>query len=47
MDQKLAIRIIMDCKTTSAHKFRAKLGKLISVDKSNKFNWRRKHANTT
>ena len=26
MDQKLAIRIIMDCKTTSAHKFRAKLG---------------------
>ena len=26
MDQKLAIRNIMDCKTTSAHKFRAKLG---------------------
>ena len=26
MDQKLAIRIIMDCKTTSAHKFRAKIG---------------------
>ena len=26
MDEKLAIKVIMDCKTTLGHKFRARLG---------------------
>ena len=26
LDEKLAIKLIMDCRTTSAHKFRARLG---------------------
>ena len=26
IDEKLAIKVIMDCKTTSAHKFRTRLG---------------------
>ena len=26
MDKKLAIKVIMDCKTTLGHKFRARLG---------------------
>ena len=26
IDEKLAIKVIMDCRTTSAHKFRTRLG---------------------
>ena len=52
IDEKLAIKVIMDCRTTSAHKCGTRLGfnhcnkKSISANKSNTFIWRRKYENT-
>ena len=53
--KKLAIKVIMDCRTTSVHEFRTWLGfqqfdvtltRTISANKNNQFIWRRKYANT-
>ena len=54
IDESLAIKVIMDCRTTSAHKLRTRLEfKLYvilteeqSVLKKNEFIWGRKYANT-
>ena len=54
IDKELAIKIIMDCGTAAAHKFRARLGlkhydvilaKNNQCWQDNKFIWRRKLAN--
>ena len=47
IDKKLAIKVLMDCRTTSAHKFRTRLGlkkircrfnkRTISANKNNEF----------
>ena len=53
MDEKLATKVIMDCRTISAHKLRSRLGlkqhdvnkTTISINENNEFIWRRKHVN--
>ena len=56
MGEKLAIKVIVNCRTTMAHRFRTRLGfkqydviltKEKSVaNKNNEFIWGRKYANT-
>ena len=54
MDKTLVIKVIMDCRTASAHKFRIRIQTIwchfnkrtISANKNNEFVWKRKYANT-
>ena len=54
--KELAVKVIMDCRITAAHKFRTRLGfkqydviltkeDEISADENKKFVWRTKHTN--